>query len=359
MNHPRIVVRTLLLLGLALRIGSANAVEPEATSASASFAGWSTNGPAVYGLRTLSIQIQPGPPVSYFPPPEDLPPEIRQAMLRFLKAANFTTIRQTENVFDHFLPESLNHSVWTNFITRTNGRSMVVWNVRTHPSDWPAHAPVAQWNTNSLIWGLKGLTALSPCWEIEGNQGQAPITALTRRHGYTRGHDIGPDGIAKTFAGKKVWFLTTQNTLVEATVRREIVRTKPASGRDYTILVFGSDLPDSIEPMRVVDPGLVFAISNSKYVISSGVPCPIFKTEQRGNVSADVPGFTLDTYKGGDSGSPNMLPLPGELVFWTGRSTSGASPEMQADMDELCRLEGLDPASYQLQWVDLSGYPAY
>jgi hypothetical protein len=26
---------------------------------------------------------------------------------------------------------------------------------------------------------------------------------------------------------------------------------------------------------------------------------------------------------------------------------------MQADMDELCRLEKLDPAKFQLRWVDL------
>jgi hypothetical protein len=54
-----------------------------------------------------------------------------------------------------------------------------------------------------------------------------------------------------------------------------------------------------------------------------------------------------------------MLPLPGELVFWNGTSTSGASPEMQSDMDQLCRLQGLDPKKYQLQWVDLSSFPNY
>jgi hypothetical protein len=62
----------------------------------------------------------------------------------------------------------------------------------------------------------------------------------------------------------------------------------------------------------------------------------------------------VDIWKGGDSGSPNMLPLPGELVFSGGRATSGPGPEMQADMDELCRREGLDPQRYQMQWVELS-----
>jgi hypothetical protein len=94
----------------------------------------------------------------------------------------------------------------------------------------------------------------------------------------------------------------------------------------------------------------------ANYPSPPGAPWPIFKTEQTGHVSADIPDFTVDTWKGGDSGSPNMLPLPGELVFLSGRSTSGPSPEMQADMDELCRRDGIDLKRYQMQWVDLESY---
>ena len=54
-----------------------------------------------------------------------------------------------------------------------------------------------------------------------------------------------------------------------------------------------------------------------------------------------------------------MLPLPDELVFYSGRSTSGPSPEMQADMNTLCAQEGLPASNYQLQWVDLSAFPTY
>jgi hypothetical protein len=280
-------------------------------------------------------------------------------MLTFLTAGNVTLIKQTNNVFDHFLPESLNALVWTNFIAHTNGRNTAVWSVRAHPQGWPGRAPEAQWNTKCLMWGMKGLTALSPCWEMEGNPGQVPITALTRRHGYTRGHGMGSDRVGNDYRGKKVWFLTSENKLIETTVLREIVRTAETSRRDYSILLFSSDLPESIQPMRVVNPSEVFSFPHSKYVSCPGAPCPIFKTEQGGNVGADVAGFTLNTFKAGDSGSPNMLPMPGELIFWTGRSTAGASPEMQADMDKLCRLEGLDPSKYQLQWMDLAGYPTY
>jgi hypothetical protein len=134
------------------------------------------------------------------------------------------------------------------------------------------------------------------------------------------------------------------------------VRTlRGGGGRDYTIFLFSRDLPASIEPMQVV----AERDMNWKYRPHPGAPLPMFKTEQSGHVSAEVPGFMLNTWKAGDSGSPDMLPLPGMLGFCIGRSTSGPSPQMQADMDELCELEGLNPKRYQLQWVDLSKYPMY
>ena len=154
----------------------------------------------------------------------------------------------------------------------------------------------------------------------------------------------------------KVWFVTTNQTLIESTVLRGVVRTFPGGAkRDYTILLFNHDLPDAIEPMRVVAATNVAA----KYPGCPDAPRPVFKTEQGGFVSAEVPGFSVPTWKGGDSGSPDMLPMPGELVFFSGRSTSGPSAEMQSDMDALCVMSGLDPRKYQLQWVDLAGFPTY
>src|SRR5690242_1531679 len=129
----------------------------------------------------------------------------------------------TIRVFDHFLPESLDNLVWTNFIAHTNGRDMNIWSARSHPLGWPSKPPLVRWNTNSLIWGLKGFTAISPCWEVESAPGQVPVTALTRRHGYTRGHGMGADGFNTNFAGKKIWFLTANNSIVEVTVVRDAV----------------------------------------------------------------------------------------------------------------------------------------
>jgi hypothetical protein len=261
----------------------------------------------------------------------------------------WTILKKTSNVFDHFFPESLNNNVWTNFIAHTNGRSMVVWTKRVHPLDWRSHPRVLDWSTNNLMWGMRGLTAISPCWE-PASPGVMPVTALTRRHGYTRGHGMGDDRVAKTFAGKRVWFLTSDNTVVERKVVREVVRTMETCGRDYTILLFDNDLPDSVGPMRVVKTTDISPGPHSGYVLFTDAPCPIFKMEWGGNVSAEVAGFTVGTLKPGDSGSPNMVPFAGELGLWTGRSASGASAEMQADMDQLCVLEGLDPKNYQMQW---------
>ncbi len=313
-------------------------------AAQAEVVGWATNGPAVYARVSL-------------PPTNTGSAGVPAATAGSAGVPAGTPIAQptyvTNNVFDHFLPASLHHLVWTNFIAHTNGRSMTVWSVRLHPPDWPTNAPTVVWNTNCLLWGMKGMTALSPCWECEGSSGQVPITALTRRHGYARGHGMGPDGFRTNFAGKKVWFVTADNTVIQMTVLKNVVRTAGGSHRgDYSILLFSKDLPPSIEPIRV----MAFTNLLAKYPGCPGAPQPFFETEQMGNVSANVPGFTVPTWKGGDSGSPNMLPMPGELIFTGGRSTSGPSPEMQQDMDALCVQAGLDPKKYQLQWVDLAAW---
>ncbi len=304
------------------------------------FLGWVTNGAAVAASYRIPL------PSGIFT--NSLGQLQRRPVSRLLPTVEYK--------FERYLPESLNYLVWTNFIAHTNGRSTLIWSVRQHPADWPTNAPVVAWNTNCLMWGLKGLTALSPCWQDEGNPGQVPITLLTRRHGYTRGHSMGPDGFNTRRTGYKVWFLTTNNTVIEATVLLSVVRTQSAgANRDYTLLLFDRDLPASIVPIRVTNPADVWR----RYKQWSYGPRPMFFTEQSGHVSAEVPGWSVTVGKGGDSGSPVMLPMPGELLFWAGTSTSGPSAEMQADMDELCRRCNLNPRRYQLQWVDISRFPDY
>jgi hypothetical protein len=347
--------RLWVSLGLALIVnGAAAQAVIDLNSASAAtnlvaytntFIGWSTNGAAIFQSYRVTRDWKS-------PVPTNNPVLMTNPMVMKLRTASSDF---TIQLFTGFRPESLNHLIWTNFIAHTNGRGLQIWSQRTHPIGWPTIAPVIKWNTNSLIWGMNGLTALSPCWEGEGNSGQVPITLLTRRHGYTRGHGMGAEGFNTRMLGSKVWFLAADNSLVTMTIRREVVRAGKQG--DYTIFLFDRDLPDKIQPLRVTSPAEVQA----RYISSArgGGSCPLFKTEQAGNVSAEVPGFTIDTWKGGDSGSPNMLPLPGELVFFGGRSTSGPNSPMQADMDALSQMEGLNPNAYQLRWVDLSNYPGY
>jgi hypothetical protein len=301
-----------------------------------------TNGPAIW-QRVASTQIY-----SNIPPP-NLPPRFytNAAFLRTL--VNYYTV--TNLVFDEYLPGTLHHLVWTNFLAITNGCDMRIWAERTHPEGWPKTPPVAKWNTHSVIWNMKGVTALSPCWDGEGAPGQVPLTVLTRRHIYTRGHSFGDDGFHPSHNGKTAWFFTRENQRIEGRVKSSVVRTPMPSRRDYTILLLDHDLPDSIETMPVA---LLEDMQKHYPMPSQGTaPYPFFQTEQGGNVSTGVAPLTVNTWKGGDSGSPNLIPLPGQLVFVSGRSTSGPSREMQEDMDELCRRAKLDPKNYQLRWVGL------
>lgn len=310
-----------------------------------------TNGPAVVQLFRITQSFTNSRPA---------PNPVIATNPYFMKMRQ-STYSWTNTVFEHFIPGSLHYAVWTNFMALTNGRNLHIWSERTHPEGWPTNKPSVKWNTNSVLWGLKGLTALSPCWEGEGYAGQVPFTALTRRHAYTRGHGVGAEGFdTRDPLQQKVWFVSRNNSLVEALIKHVVIRTSMSTNRvyrDYTIVLFDRDLPESIEPMSVGTPLEV----QSKYPFPRQVswPQPVFQTEQGGYVSTGIAPLVVNTWKPGDSGCPNLIPLPGELVFFSGRSTSGPSPEMQQDMDELCRREKLDPKKYQMRRADLSKYPDY
>jgi hypothetical protein len=338
-----------ITLGIAIALAGGGGWSRAQTNTETQVAlGLSTNGPAILELiritRTTTV-------TNRFPPHLATNPAVLRV---FPREYCFTNA-----VFQAFVPESLNHAIWTNFLALTNGRNMAVWKQRSHPASWPTNPPVATWNTNSLIWPMRGLTALSPCWEGEGAPGQVPFTALTRRHAYTRGHGMGPEGFQTNLAGRKVWFLTRSNSIVEMKIKRSVVRASATNGvsRDYTLVLFDRDLPEAIEPVAVATMAEVLA--KCPFPTKAFWPQPVFKTEQVGYVSTGVAPLVMNTWKGGDSGSPDMLPLPGELVFFCGRSTSGPTPAMQADMDELSRLEGLPARRYQLRWADFSKYPSY
>ena len=244
-------------------------------------------------------------------------------------------------------------SAWTNFIARTNGRTMNMWSEETYPTGWPDTPPLLAWDTNCILYGLDGFTGISQCNEFQGAPGQVPVTLLTRRHGYFRGHGAGPNGLQTNRAGQRVWFCAADNTVVQMTVAAIYVRyqVSSTSDYDYSIVEFAQDVPASIRPVSVISPTNMQIF----YSDTPDLPYLFFATEQSGHCVANVPPFIYDIRKGGDSGSPNMIPSPdNKLVMFTGTGTTGFDAQMQADMDTLSAYAGINPANYQLHWYDLS-----
>ena len=170
------LLRALFLLaGLVFSLAASTALATPAEKPPETFVGWSTNGPVVFA-RT------------FYP--------------ALTNADDDSIIYVTNSRFHHYISGTLSDLVWTNFLAHTNGRDMVIWSDRTHPPGWPSNPPIVTWNTNSLIWGLRGFTALSPSWEVQSGVGQVPVTVLTRRHGYARGHGMGPDGFNTVCHGR-------------------------------------------------------------------------------------------------------------------------------------------------------------
>jgi subtilisin-like proprotein convertase family protein len=246
---------------------------------------------------------------------------------------------------------------WTNFIALTNGRVMDLWSMRSLPDGWPAVPPLLAWNTNCLIYGIQGFTAISQCNQFEGSLGEIPATLITRRHAYVRGHSFGDNGLSTNHvAGQKVWFCTASNTIVEMTVAATFTRLGTFNGQyyDYGLILFTHDVPAGIIPMSVLSPSEF----STFYYPSTQIPYLTLGTEQLGHVAtggdAIVP-FIYPLWKGGDSGSPDFIVSPdNRLVMFGGRGCTGISAQLAADVDTLTQFWGLNPANYQLNWYDLS-----
>ena len=308
-------------------------------------------------VQTLLAVTRPDKPLDFAPniiPLQSLlsnAPQCNTLWTSAVEHARAAGIRLITEPFAGFVPGSLANAVWTGF--HTNGRSTNMWEFWQLPPGWPTNPPVLRWNTNNLMWGRKGMTAISQVIEGMGAFGQGAITLLTRRHGYVRGHGMGPSGMDLTRIGHRVWFCTRDNKLVERRIKLLLIRSPEKGGtNDYSIILFDADLPPSIEPMRVADSAKVWR----KYIFGDLTHKPIFMALQEGRVTASIPGWTV-RYRGGDSGNPVMLPLPNELIFYDGLTTSPPSAQMQADMDMLSRKAHLDPRKYQMQWLNLDSYP--
>ena len=248
---------------------------------------------------------------------------------------------------------SLGDALWTSFIAATNARnSETVWNTS-------GDVATVNWNTNSPLYGQTGFTGFS----LESNYGiyndpkqwGVPVTALTPRHVYFRGHSSsGTNGqfmpSAKTNA---LHFLTADNRLILAyciAVKKGL--------QDYNVAILSADLPADIQPVCMVDPSAMSAklaaqgawwfprhnimLATCQHNLVGGRYYAVFSNHS----------FLI----GGDSGSPDFYLLNGKIIMFAGCTTSGWCPQMQADCDQLSTWAGLDPASYQIQLLDLNQF---
>jgi hypothetical protein len=265
-------------------------------------------------------------------------------------------------IYDNFYVRLVVCDSWMWNIYDTFNRSLTanstdeVWTTRTY-----GNPPTITWNQNSLLYGRTGFTAISPIGWGPGSPTQVTVTALTRRHGYARGHGMGgPDGLrlGSEFVGKTIWFKPADGDPVPATICAAYVRNPENHGNvppDWTVVMFNTDLPDSITPIPLV-------------MLSRTYGSPVtFRTGQTTRMSANMPPFTFhmgghddlsrppfnvqDTFIGGDSGAPNLIPKQdGQLVFIGGTSTT-LGTEIQTDINALCTHMGVSNANYQLNWL--------
>src|SRR2546422_3793832 len=111
-EHPTVKAahRYIILVILMIAQGAAGSTQTNALTNSQpapldELVGWTTNGPIVLSVHTLKM------------PRTFMTNSAGRAVPRPYPTRLFTNL-----VFDHFLPGSLSHLVWTNLLAHTNGR---------------------------------------------------------------------------------------------------------------------------------------------------------------------------------------------------------------------------------------------
>jgi len=300
---------------------------------------------------------------------------------------------------------TLGWHVWTNVLEKSYGCDDSLYSKRSRPDGWVdgtsytgTGTPALEWSTNGLLRQFTNYTAISQMNSFCGCPGQMPVTLLTRRHAYMRGHDTVHDGdgngwtVKTNYAGQRVWFCDENNNVVTATVKASFGGRGVVDGSihytDFVVLLFEEDVPSTIANMPVClaqfyyeevkvgswdDPGChPRPLQRATYItISQCNKVGIFPHPTR-------PGFPQEALAG-DSGSPEMLPVRDGLVMFGGATTTGlgscklpgcktpfAGPEpgfnadtfVQYAVEELNKWAGLDSRdpAYNLEYADLSEF---
>jgi hypothetical protein len=273
-----------------------------------------------------------------------------------------------------YVLDDLRWAMWTNFIRQTStisGINNIYEAAHTHPTGWPnAHDPDVAWHANCFLYHYRGFTGISMCnakelWsDGETDINVPPITALTDRIGYLRGHGIaGPRGLhvpspgyTDDWNGTNIWFCDASNNVVKDVIAGAYVGCPYDCGEtnpdwDFTLVFFETNLNDiGVSPIPFV----------AAPPVNPEAPYHIcFKKTQNNTFDTGVPGFEVSDWGGenGNSGGPLLLPLPsGDLAFIGGittvQMTGQATNNIQTALTNLFDYFSANPSLYQgsLDW---------
>lgn len=246
------------------------------------------------------------------------------------------------NYFAEFTVGTLNHALWTNYTANTNGKVSSLWTSQTPGA--------GAWRSGNLLSMGTNYTALSFAWQGQEAAGKPPLSAISPRLVYSRGHSMGTAGTNSGNAGKLVYFATAAGTQITNAILEQI--TSNSGGEDWTLFVLSSNLSASITPLAVVDSSAYAA----KRPQNSFAPYPVlFSRANTSSAYSGVAPFT-SSYTSGDSGSPRMILLGGQLALIGGISTQAGTPAFSNACVYLLQRNGISLANLPT-WIDLSSYP--
>jgi hypothetical protein len=236
----------------------------------------------------------------------------------------------------------------------TNGTTSYLWSMN-NPNN-PQTGNTA-WEANSLIRAYSEYTAISQdCIWDDGVVGIDAITALTARHGYGAGHQHIGKGLGTNciYSGPPypwVAFCDANNNVYQVNILGYAAHYDDSTEQDYAVFVFDRDVTTScgVTPMPVAYqlPAAYIALTTGQ---AYGGTVQYATTLSQNELPIGcLPTLLPESDIGGDSGSPYMVPTTTKhLVFYGGKTTTGPSQQMQADMNTLTTGIGLSPANYQM-----------
>jgi hypothetical protein len=233
-------------------------------------------------------------------------------------------------------------------------------------------------NTSFFLSGsVEALTCASP-WNSAGGNKRAG-TAITKRHAMLANH-------YSYSTGTVVRFIASDNTVIERTVVQASRIFNDGEGTDAWMVLFDSDLPESITPCKVFPSGYetyLPAGASAQSFAASDIPLLALDQQEKGIIldlteivqtNATLPVVVgqpkladrLAFYEaiiGGDSGNPIFASIGTELWLLTcfygyGPFYGGLVTELNEMITTLDTLQG-DITGYTVAVGDLSSYTTY